>query len=195
MPCLCRRWNHSSRPGARHGWALGVAEGCRSFGTEGLGSESVPRVCHYWVTTVSVWAVVSARQARIRTGPGAAQCQGGGSQMCVHVRFCVCIFRWENAVDRAGGFCIFAELISVFLPCCFTEANSPCSPHTNTRVQDLCGSYLDVFLHMHAYVYIHSLVCVYLCIFMCAHQHKCTRLCVYVCFSVPGESLEYLSTD
>lgn len=46
----------------------------------GFGSENVPRVHHYWVTTVSAWAGARAKPGCIRTGPEAVHCQGEGPQ-------------------------------------------------------------------------------------------------------------------
>ena len=170
------------------GW-LGAAVG---FGTEGLGFEGVPRVRHYWVTTpFQARAVVWAKLGHIRTGLRAVQCQGDGSQTCV----CLCVCLWVGKASRLGS----RSADFVFLPRCLAAVNTDlpqtASHRTRLRLQRFVWILPWYVCTYTLSVYMHSLICVYLCIFTCAHQHECTWLCVYVYVSVLGESLEYLSTD
>ena len=147
-------------PGPCHGWAPGVAEGYGSFEKESFGSETVPRVPHYWVTTVSAWAVVWARFGCIRTCPRAVQCQGDRAQKCVCVCTCAFLFSpirlWIYMLIRKG-FRLEWRVLYSWLPV------------TNTlgRFERILPWY----------------VCTYICV--CIHESigMCIPLYIYACSS------------
>lgn len=120
---------------------------------------------------MSVWIVETGLQSD--GPPGGRSSSGGGFTD-------VCAYFWVKKGSRLGRDC-------VLLSCCLaTSKSNPTQPnHTHTHTHTLCIDHTLTCMYTCT-----DLICVYLCIFIRAHQHKCTLL-----FCPLGESLEYLSTD